>query len=64
MLEELLGHLSVPKVAAAAAAIYFLIYIVRWINTERKIKALGGHGPRVPARLPLGAYYPQRYLQN
>jgi hypothetical protein len=56
MIEEILGHVSRKTVAIAFIGALALLKITQWLNKERKIRALGGHGRKQPTWYPFGDY--------
>ncbi|CZT02962.1 related to n-alkane-inducible cytochrome P450 [Rhynchosporium graminicola] len=53
MIEEILARVSLKTLLLAAIAIYSLVKITTWTNTDRKIRQLGGRTKRVNVRFPL-----------
>jgi hypothetical protein len=56
MIEPLIQQGS-PKTIALALALFAIVVMVKvsqWINTERKIRALGGHASKIRTLLPYG----------
>ena len=56
MIEEILEHVSLKTVAIAFFSALALLEITQWLNNERKIRALGGHGRRQSTWYPFGEY--------
>jgi hypothetical protein len=54
MLEELVQSFTATRAVVALASIYLLVQLVQYVNTERKIRALGGHAPKMRGWLPWG----------
>lgn len=54
MIGALLDHISLKNLFSGLIIVYILFKITQWLNTERKIRALGGHAPRIPTYLPFG----------
>lgn len=56
MIEEVLAETSPKKLALGVAGAYGVFWLVRRIATERKIKSLGGHAPRIQTWAPYGLW--------
>jgi hypothetical protein len=54
MIEEILEHSSPKTLLVALFAVFALVKVTKWINNERKIRALGGHTYRVKTWIPGG----------
>ena len=54
MIDEILEHASPKTLGIVAVAIFVLVKISQWINKKLKIRALGGHAPKVRTFLPYG----------
>lgn len=54
MIEEILAQVSFKTIAIAVIGAFALLHITEWLNKERKIRALGGHGRRNPTWYPFG----------
>jgi hypothetical protein len=54
MINEILERASPKTLAIAVVAIFVLFKITQWIKAELKIRALGGHAPKVRTFLPYG----------
>ncbi|KAF8853365.1 putative cytochrome 52A4 [Acephala macrosclerotiorum] len=52
MIEEIFERVSPKTLIVAVIAILSLLKVSQWINTERKIRALGGHAYRVKTWIP------------
>ncbi|KAH8814950.1 cytochrome P450 [Xylogone sp. PMI_703] len=52
MIGSLLDQVSLKFIALGFATAYFLVKTIQWIITERKIRVLGGHAPRIRTYLP------------
>jgi hypothetical protein len=50
--EAILQHASPKTIAVALLAMYIVLETTQWTNTERKIRALGGHALRLETWLP------------
>ena len=57
MIEEILERTSLKTLVIAVFAVFALVKVTKWINEERKIRALGGHTYRVKTRIPGGTSY-------
>jgi len=57
MIEEILERLSLKSIAVAFISAFALLGITKWLNNERKIRALGGHTRRQPTWFPFGDYH-------
>jgi hypothetical protein len=64
MIEEILEHSSPKTLLVALFAVFALVKVTKWVNNERKIRALGGHTYRVKTWIPGGTYPPLRLLSN
>ena len=56
MIEDVFNRVSPKTLLIGIVAIYSLLKITTWINTERKIRALAGHAKKVNTKFPLGPY--------
>jgi hypothetical protein len=54
MIEEILERSSLKTLIVAVFAVFALLKVTKWINEERKIRALGGHTYRVKTWIPGG----------
>jgi hypothetical protein len=63
MIEEIFHHVSITRVLVAFVVVLSLIWFTKWINTERKIRALGGHAPRIRTYLPGGNLTPEPFTK-
>lgn len=54
MIEEIFGQLSFKTVSVAVVGAYVLLQTAQWLNKERKRRALGGRGRKVPSWYPFG----------
>lgn len=52
MIEEILERSSLKALVVAIFAVFALVKVTKWINEERKIRALGGHTYRVKTWIP------------
>ncbi|KAE8449366.1 hypothetical protein EG329_008267 [Mollisiaceae sp. DMI_Dod_QoI] len=52
MIEEILTRVSAKTLIVAIIAVLSLWKVSQWVNTERKIRALGGHAYRVRTWIP------------
>lgn len=56
MIDIILDRASPKTIAIAVFAIFVLVKLTQRLNKERKIRALGGHAPRIPTWLPFGKF--------
>lgn len=56
MIEEFFQHLSIRTIGTLVVALLAIRFITRWIIKEQKIKALGGHCPKVKYYIPFGKW--------
>ena len=56
MIEGIVEYVSVKTVCLAIVVAYGLIAVSKWVSDELKIRALGGHAPRIPIYLPYGRH--------
>ena len=54
MISDILGNVSPKSLAAVGVLVFISLFAVRWLNTEVKIRQLGGHAKRVKTYLPFG----------
>jgi hypothetical protein len=54
MIDDIIAYVSIKTVCLAIVVAYCLITVSKWISDERKIRALGGHAPKIPSYLPYG----------
>jgi len=54
MIDDIIAYVSIKTVCLAVILAYALITVSKWISDERKIRALGGHAPKIPSYLPFG----------
>lgn len=54
MIDSLLEHVHPKSLAVAIVVLLVLAKFSQWVNKERKIRALGGHAPKIRTWLPYG----------
>jgi hypothetical protein len=54
MIEDILKHTSPFNIGVAFLGIFVLAVVTGWIREELKIRALGGHAPKIRTWLPWG----------
>lgn len=54
MIEQLLAGASVKSLAVVFLVVFVILRIGRWINTEIRIRKLGGRSRRAATWLPYG----------
>ncbi|TVY20558.1 Cytochrome P450, partial [Lachnellula arida] len=55
MIEDILERLSLKTLAVAFISAFALLGITKWLNNERRIRALGGHARKQPTWFPFDA---------
>ena len=56
MVGNILDHVLPKTLAIAIVAVLCLVKVSQWIKIELKIRALGGHAPKIRTWLPYGIY--------
>jgi hypothetical protein len=54
MIDDITAYVSIKTVYLAIILAYCLVTVSKWISDERKIRALGGHAPKIPSYIPFG----------
>jgi hypothetical protein len=63
MIEDIIKHTSPRTVGAALLAVLILWKLSQWLTVEMKIRALGGHAPKIRTWLPWGTFSSSSLIQ-